>query len=83
LFSITSYADLKLTEKQLDNLTLIEIQKLLEANRKSLEDFPSMPFPKQHVTAQLGNRLIYDEKNYDVQQQKKEFQELYKLLTGA
>jgi hypothetical protein len=77
-----SYTELQLTEAQLDNLTLIEIEKLLEANTKSLEDFPSMPFPNNYVTAQLGNRLIYDEKNYDTKQQKEEFQNLFKSLTG-
>jgi hypothetical protein len=41
-----------------------------------------MPYPKDYVTAELGNRLIYDENNYDVQLQKKEFDELFKLLTG-
>jgi hypothetical protein len=30
----------------------------------------------------LGNRLIYDELNYDAHQQKEEFNELYKSLTG-
>jgi hypothetical protein len=63
-------------------LTLIEIEKLLEANRKSLRDYPSIPYPDNYVTAQLGNRLVYDEKNYDVQQQKIEFQNLFKTLTG-
>jgi hypothetical protein len=62
-------------------LTLIEIEKLLEANRKSLRDYPSIPYPDNYVTAQLGNRLVYDEKNYDVQQQKIEFQNLFKTLT--
>jgi hypothetical protein len=41
-----------------------------------------MPYPKDYVTAELGNRLIYDENNYDVQVQKREFNELYKSLTG-
>jgi hypothetical protein len=61
---------------------LIEIEKCLEANRRSLSDFPEMPYPKEYVTAQLGNRLIYDEKNYDVHQQKQEFNELFQTITG-
>jgi ATP-dependent DNA helicase PIF1 len=64
-------------------LTLTEIEKLLQANRRSLSDFPSMPFPQHYVTANLGNRLIYDELNYDTKQQKEEFQDLYKKLTGS
>jgi hypothetical protein len=56
---------------------------LLQANRKSLTDFPDIPYPSNYVTAELGNRLIYDELNYDVHQQKEEFNELYKSLTGG
>jgi hypothetical protein len=75
-------AELELTEAQLDTLTLIEIEKYLEQNRKSLKDYPSIPYPQSYVTAQLGNRLIYDEKNYDVNQQKEEFETCFKTLTG-
>jgi hypothetical protein len=81
-FSIKLNSALQLTEEQIDTLTLIEIEKLLEANKKSLTDFPDIPYPKNYVTAELGNRLIYDELNYDVQQQKQEFNELYTSLTG-
>jgi hypothetical protein len=75
-------AELQLTEEEIDNLTLIEIQNYLQANRKSLEDFPTMPFPKGYMTATLGNRLIYDEKNYNVHEQKEEFTKLFNSLTG-
>jgi hypothetical protein len=41
-----------------------------------------MPYPKDYVTADLGNRLIYDEHNYNVRQQKEEFDTLFQSLTG-
>jgi hypothetical protein len=77
------FPDLQLTDEQIENLTLIEIEKLLELNRKTLRDFPEIPYPKQYVTANLGNRLIYDELNYDKEHQRKEFQELFQTLTGT
>jgi hypothetical protein len=77
------YSDLQLTEEEIDNLTLLEIEKYLQANRKSLEDFPIMPFPEGYVTENLGNRLIYDEKNYNVAQQLLEFNRLFASLTGS
>lgn len=64
------------------NLTLLEIEKILELNRKSLADFKPMPYPKDYITAQLGNRLIYDERNYNVEALKQEFEQLYQSLTG-
>jgi hypothetical protein len=77
------FPDLQLTDEQIENLTPIEIEKLLELNRKTLRDFPEIPYPKQYVTANLGNRLIYDELNYDKEHQRKEFQELFQTLTGT
>jgi hypothetical protein len=40
-----------------------------------------MPYPKDYVTGQFGNKLIYEELDYDqaIQQQ---FQELFSSLTG-
>jgi hypothetical protein len=74
---------LQLTDEQLENLTLLEIEKILERNNRSLNDFKTMLYPKDYITADLGNRLIYDEHNYDVQSLKAEFEELFKLLTGS
>jgi hypothetical protein len=73
---------LELTEEQILNLTLLEIEKILELNRRSLKEFLDMPYPRDYVTADLGNRLIYDEHSYDVHQQAEEFDELFKSLTG-
>jgi hypothetical protein len=55
----------------------LEIEKSLQANRKSLKDFPSMPYPEGYVTETLGNRLIYDEKAYNCAEQLIEFNKLY------
>jgi hypothetical protein len=71
-----------LYKKKVNIIEVIEIEKYLEQNRKSLKDYPSIPYPQSYVTAQLGNRLIYDEKNYDVKQQKEEFETCFKSLTG-
>jgi hypothetical protein len=73
---------LQLTDEQLYNLTLLEIEKILELNSRSLNEFQSMPYPKDYITAELGHRLIYDEHNYNVEDLKVEFQELFNLLTG-
>jgi hypothetical protein len=74
---------LQLTDEQLQNLTLLEIEKILELNNRSLHDYKSMPYPQDYVTADLGNRLIYDEHNYDVESLRAEFLELFNLLTGS
>ncbi|KAG4946474.1 hypothetical protein JHK87_042481 [Glycine soja] len=70
--------------QELQNLTLIEIEKLLEKiNRKSLKDFPSIPYPQHYVTTYLGNRLIYAELDYDVTELKSQFNNYFKSLTAV
>ncbi|KAF1869548.1 hypothetical protein Lal_00017123 [Lupinus albus] len=40
-----------------------------------------MPYPKGYITSQLGNRLIYDELNYDTNELKDNFNLLFQSLT--
>lgn len=54
----------------------------MEKNRRSLKEFKGFPYPTGYVMEELGNRLIYDELNYDVQSLKADFQRLFTSLTG-
>jgi hypothetical protein len=56
---------------------------MLQANRRTLKEFKSIPYPKGYVLQQLGNRLIYDERNYDVASLREEFAQLSATLTGC
>ncbi|GAU50219.1 hypothetical protein TSUD_408980 [Trifolium subterraneum] len=73
--------ELQLTDQELENLTLLEIEKYLQANRRTLKSFKSMPYPDGYVLEQLGNRLIYDERDYDIPTLKQEFNQLFSTLT--
>ncbi|KAF1867957.1 hypothetical protein Lal_00042424 [Lupinus albus] len=68
-------------DEQLQNLTLLEIEKLLEGNQRSLKDYPSMQYPNGYITCYLGNRLIYEELNHDIDELKKNFNTLFNSLT--
>ena len=78
---LANNSNLILTDEEIDNLTLSEIENLLQANRKTLRDWKTLPYPKKFVIAQLGNKLIYDERNYDKQKLHQEFIQLYASLT--
>ncbi|XP_058764234.1 uncharacterized protein LOC131637646 [Vicia villosa] len=65
----------------MQNLTLIEIEKLLQENKRTLKDFKPIPYRDGYVLQQLGNRLIYDERNYDIAKTKTEFTNLFSGLT--
>ena len=74
--------DLRLTDEEIFNLILIEIERHLQKNRKSLKDYPGMPYPNGYVAEQLGNRFIYEERAYNHNEQLQEFNGLYRNLTG-
>ncbi|KAF1862357.1 hypothetical protein Lal_00026888 [Lupinus albus] len=70
-----------LSDEELKYLTLLEIEKLLQRNRRSLRDYPLVSYPKGYITSQLGNILIYDELNYDTTELKDNFNILFQFLT--
>ncbi|CAJ2653406.1 unnamed protein product [Trifolium pratense] len=57
--------DLVLTSDQLKSYALAEIELALQSNGKCLKDYPDMPRPDDGLVPDRGNRLIYDELNYD------------------
>jgi len=71
-----------LTDEELQDLTLTEIEKHLQSNKRSLREFKCMPYPSNYIPIFLGNRLIYEEKNYDPVFQKQVFEQLFASLTG-
>lgn len=77
---LSNIQDLQLSDEELKNLALIKIEEFLQSNRKSLKDYPSMPYPKGTITSQLGNRLIYAERDYDIDQLNDQFQTLFSSL---
>ena len=54
----------------------------MQSNRRSFREFKNMPYPDGYVTDFFGNKLIYDEKNYDPVLPKKKFQQMLRSLTG-
>ncbi|XP_071712508.1 uncharacterized protein [Rutidosis leptorrhynchoides] len=61
-----NFPDLTLSEAQLRNYCLLEIQNILNKNGKSLGDFPNLPQPDSTLLPQLENRLIREELNYNL-----------------
>ncbi|XP_057445063.1 uncharacterized protein LOC130737334 [Lotus japonicus] len=69
-----AYADLKI-------LCIIEIEKLLQRNGRSLNDYPCLPTPEYDEVLQFDNRFIVDEQNYDKDALKVQYIELLSMLT--
>ncbi|KAH1193562.1 ATP-dependent DNA helicase pif1 [Glycine max] len=71
-----------LSVKESMHLFLSEIENLLQGNRKSLRDFPSMPYPIGYAANTHGNKLIFNEMSYDKELLHAEFNKYYHSLTN-
>jgi ATP-dependent DNA helicase PIF1 len=76
------FADLVLTPEQLKSYALAEIDTLLQSNNKSLGNYPDMPQPDPELLPDRGNRLIFDELNYDKQSLLEEHRTLMSTMTA-
>ena len=74
--------DMQLSTAELTNLTLIEIENMMQSNRRSLREFKDMPYPDLYITRHVGNRLIYDEHDYDADLERQNFLNLFTSLIG-
>ncbi|XP_057434847.1 uncharacterized protein LOC130727665 [Lotus japonicus] len=57
--------DLVIEEHRLKDLCLMEIEKILMVNSKSLKDFPGMPRVEANTLTEYGNVLLLNELNFD------------------
>ncbi|KAG4909546.1 hypothetical protein JHK87_055662 [Glycine soja] len=74
--------ELHIDDEELKNLTLLEIEKLLHANQKSLIDYPTMPYLEGANPAScLENSLILSELNYNNDEARSEFENLFLSMT--
>ena len=58
---ILRFDQLQLSENQLRNYALYEIEKLLIKAGKSLKDYPPMPLPDMSLIRERNNRLLEEE----------------------
>ncbi|XP_050889653.1 uncharacterized protein LOC127094939 [Lathyrus oleraceus] len=72
---------LRLSDEEIMNLTLIEIERNLQRKSRSLKEFAGMPYPSGYVVEQLGNKLIYEERSYNPAEQLQEYNNLLLNLT--
>ncbi|KAI3951691.1 hypothetical protein MKW92_025210 [Papaver armeniacum] len=71
--------DLQLSEEEIKNLTLYEIERILDRDNKSLKHF-KLPSPDLEFQANLEKKLIRDEMSYDWESLANESSNMYNLL---
>lgn len=77
---ITENIHLSLSEHEIQNYALAEIEKLLNDVGKSLRDYPMLPFPEEKFFISFVNRLIVEETGYDKEEMKVQHEKNHKKL---
>ncbi|GJZ41551.1 ATP-dependent DNA helicase PIF1-like protein [Tanacetum coccineum] len=75
-----TYPALQLSDEQIRNYCLLEIQKLLNRHGRSLAEFQDLPHPNPSLLTNLDNRLIREALNFDVNKSRAEHEKLHSLL---
>ncbi|KAL2933052.1 ATP-dependent DNA helicase pif1, partial [Bienertia sinuspersici] len=73
--------DLDLTDDQIKNHALCEIEKILQRNGGTLRKYPMIPFPDEMLMTEGQNKLIQDELQYDRSSLHQEHERLHSSLT--
>ncbi|XP_057760443.1 uncharacterized protein LOC130980819 [Arachis stenosperma] len=59
------YPDLTMSQDELQTFYLLEIEKLLQSNGKSLRNYGGMPVPNTSLVSQFNNLMLLHELQYD------------------
>jgi len=73
---------MQLSSAELLNLGLLEIERVLNRNRRSLQNFSPMPIPLVEAAAHATNQLIIDELDYDMSDDVSRFKSLARGLNS-
>ncbi|XP_057249974.1 uncharacterized protein LOC125496547 [Beta vulgaris subsp. vulgaris] len=73
--------DLRLSDEQLQNFALADIEAKLQSNGSTLRKFSEMPYPNDLIIEDGQNKMIMDELSYDRGKLEEEFQRLFQGLT--
>ncbi|KAF8079914.1 hypothetical protein N665_0992s0004 [Sinapis alba] len=74
------HKNLELDDAQLEQYTLIEVEKVLRNQEHTLSDFPGLPTPDPRLLKDLGSSLWNQELEYNVAEEKSRHDTQYNLL---
>lgn len=77
-----NFTEWNLTDTEIEQYTLVELEKLLIQSNKSLSDFPDMPIPEKNIMNELTNSLLKEEMNYNINKEKTEHARLLSTLNS-
>ncbi|KAK7274100.1 hypothetical protein RIF29_15174 [Crotalaria pallida] len=70
-----------LQPQEIQNLALVEIERIIRKNGRSLSEWTSMPQPQVTTFDSMNNPLIAEQLNFNREEQFNEYQRLWSLMT--
>jgi hypothetical protein len=61
---------------------LLEIEKIMQQVGRSMKDYPQIELPNSDELQEIGNRLMNEEMNYDIDIQWDEHQRIFRTLNN-
>ncbi|RID48364.1 hypothetical protein BRARA_I04879 [Brassica rapa] len=74
------FPGLELSDDQLKQYTLIELEQLLKENGQSLADYPAIPVPDDAILTEISNTVLMQELSYNIQQETETHNELFETM---
>nr|GEV55738.1 ATP-dependent DNA helicase PIF1-like [Tanacetum cinerariifolium] len=74
------YPELNLSDEQVRNYCLLEIQDLLNTHGKYLTDYKDLPQPNPNLLTNLDNRLLKEALSFDANKSKVEHEKVHSML---
>lgn len=78
----SSFSDLKLTPNELQQYTLLEIERMLHNFEKSLTEFTGMPLPDKAVMDEMKTRAMARQNQFDIAEETIIHQNLFSTLNN-
>ncbi|XP_010446027.1 PREDICTED: uncharacterized protein LOC104728793 [Camelina sativa] len=75
-----NFSDQRFSDEELQSYTLIEIERILAQNDRSLTDFEDMPRPGKELLKKMKNSMHNDEKSYNIPKEEEEYCKLIQTL---
>ena len=79
---VFKFIGVSLSDSELHDQTLLELDDTLQLNGRSLSDFPTMPCPTTLVRLPRQNKLLMAEMNYNIETLSQELEQLLPNLTS-
>ena len=79
---VFKFIGVSLSDSELHDQTLLELDDTLQLNGRSLSDFPTMPCPTTLVRLPRQNKILMAEMNYNIETLSQELEQLLPNLTS-